>query len=78
MESGLVVAEEMPDDHQDGSTDRDDGFLLASSSGDASVAFAEEGVGLAGADGCLAEDPGQVGIAVSGGPVALCAVRRIP
>ena len=72
MESGLVVAEEMPDDHQDGSADRDDGFLLAASSGDPSVAFAEEGVGLAGADGGFTEDPGQVGIAVAGRPVALC------
>jgi hypothetical protein len=27
VELGLV-AEEVPDDHQDGSTDRDDGFLL--------------------------------------------------
>ena len=26
VEAGLVVAEEMPDDHQDGSTDCDDGF----------------------------------------------------
>ena len=72
-EAGLVVAEEMPNDHQDGSTDRDDGFLLASSSSDSSVAFAEEGVGPSGAGGRFTEDPGEVAVAVPGGPVSFAA-----
>ena len=46
VEAGLFVAEEMPDDHQHGSTYCDDGFLLAASSSDPSVAFAEEGANL--------------------------------
>jgi hypothetical protein len=37
---------------------RDDGPLLTSPPGDAPVALAEEGVGLAGGDGGLAEGPG--------------------
>jgi hypothetical protein len=73
VEAGLVVAEEMPDDHKDGSTDRNDGFLLASSSSDASVAFAKEGVGSSGADGRFAQDPGEVAVAVSGGAVSFAA-----
>ena len=43
--SGLGVGQQVPDDDQDGAADRDDGFLLAAAAGDASVAFAEEGVG---------------------------------
>jgi hypothetical protein len=31
VELGVRVGEQMPDDHQQGSADRDDGFLLASS-----------------------------------------------
>ena len=46
-------------------------FLLAAAAGDAPVAFAEEGVGPAGADGGLAEDAGQVAVAVPGRAVAL-------
>jgi hypothetical protein len=61
----------MPDDHEDGSTDRDDGFLLASSSSDASVAFAEEGVGPSGADGRFTEDPGEVLVKTTCGLEAL-------
>jgi hypothetical protein len=34
----------MPDDGEDGTTDRDGGFLLAALAGNASVAFGEEGV----------------------------------
>ncbi|MDN5776108.1 MAG: hypothetical protein L0H96_04285 [Humibacillus sp.] len=47
-ESGLRVVEQVPDDDQDGPADRDEGFLLAAPARDASIAFAEEGVGLAG------------------------------
>ena len=49
VEAGVGVGEQVPDDHQDGAADRDDGLLLAASAGDASVAGAEEGVGPAGA-----------------------------
>ena len=56
----------MPDDDQDGPADGDDGLLGAAAAGDPPVAFAEEGVGAAGADGGLAEDAGQVAVAVAG------------
>src|SRR4029450_9006632 len=72
VEAGLFIAQEMPDDHQDGSTDRDDGFLLAASSSDPSVAFAEEGVGSSSAAGRFTQHPGGVAAAVPGGSVALC------
>ena len=36
VEPGGVVAEQVPDDDQDGTADRNDGLLLASSAGDAS------------------------------------------
>ncbi|MGH3564614.1 MAG: hypothetical protein ACRDRH_00995 [Pseudonocardia sp.] len=45
----------MPDDDQDGATDRDDGLLLAPVAGEAPIAFAEEGGGLPGSDGGLAD-----------------------
>src|SRR5680860_222515 len=67
----------MPDDDQDGPAHRDNGLLLASPARDAPVAFAEEAVGLAGRYGCLAEDPGQVAVAVSGRSVALLAAGRL-
>ena len=63
--------EQVPDDDQDGAADGDDGSFLAAAAGDPPVALAEEGVGPAGADGGLAQDPGQVGVAVPGGAVAL-------
>ena len=69
--SGSRVGEQVPDDDQDGSADGDDRSFLSPPSGDASVAFAEEGVGSAGDGGGLAEDPGQVAVAVPGGAVAL-------
>src|SRR5450759_5122842 len=59
VELGALVAKQVPDDDQDGTAYRDDGFLLASASGDAAVAFAQERVGPARADGGLAQDPGQ-------------------
>ena len=78
VEAGVGVGEQVPDDDQDGAADRDDGLLLAAASGDAPVAFAEEGVGAAGGDGGLAEDPGQVAVAVAGGAVALLLARPTP
>ena len=44
--------------------------LCAAAPGDAPVPLAEEGVGLGGARGGVAEDAGQVGVAVPGGAVA--------
>ena len=78
VEAGVGVGEQVPDDDQDGAADRDDGLLLAAAAGDASVAFAEEGVGPAGGDGGLAEDRGQVAVAVAGGAAALVLARRTP
>jgi hypothetical protein len=68
-----LVAQQVPDDDQDGTTYRDDGFLLAAAAGDAPVAFAQERVGLACSDGGLAQDPGQVAVPVPGGSGALLA-----
>jgi hypothetical protein len=45
---------------------------------DPPVPFAQGRVGPSGGDGGLAQDLGQVGVAVSGGPAALLAARRIP
>ena len=45
-------------------------LLRAAAAGDPPVALAEEGVGPGGSDGGLAEDAGQVGVAVAGGAVA--------
>jgi hypothetical protein len=70
MEPGLGVLEEVPDDDKDGPSDGDDGTLLASASGDPSVAFAEEGFGPSSDDGGFAENPGEVAVAVPGGTVA--------
>src|SRR5512132_518362 len=71
VEAGVGVRQQVPDDDQDGAADGDDGLLLATAAGDASVALAEEGVGPAGGEGGLAEHPGQVGVAVAGGVLAL-------
>jgi hypothetical protein len=67
VEAGVGVSQQLPDDDQDGAADRDDGPLGATAAGDAPVALPEEGVGLAGSDGGLAEDPGQLRVAVPGG-----------
>src|SRR5919106_2276984 len=64
------VGQQVPDDDQDGSADRDDGSLLAAAAGDPPVAFPKEGIGLAGGNGSLAEDPGQIRVAVPGGSAA--------
>src|SRR5258705_3094471 len=70
VETCGVLGEQVPDDDQQGSADRDDGFLAATSAGDAPVPFPEEGVGLAGGGRGVAQDPGQVGVAVAGGVLA--------
>ena len=46
--AGGGVGEEMPDDHQDGTGDGDQGLELAAALDDPPVAFAEEGVGPGG------------------------------
>jgi hypothetical protein len=48
----------------------DDGFLGAAAAGDAPVPLAQEGIGAAGGGGGVAEDPGQVAVAVTGGALA--------
>jgi len=75
VEPGALVAGQVPDDDQDGTPDRDDGFLLATAAGDAPAAFAQERVGSARPDGCLAQDPGQLAVAVTGGSGALLTAR---
>src|SRR5205085_1869390 len=76
-EVGVGLREQMPDDDQHGSTDGHDGCVLTAASGDAPVAFAEEGIGPAGDDGGLTEDFGQVPVAVPGGAVALALARGL-
>src|SRR5665647_164533 len=76
VETGLGIGQEVPGDDQDGTADRDDGFLLASSAGDAPVALSQERVGLGCRHGGLAQGPGQVAVAVTGGPGALLAAGR--
>jgi len=71
VEHGLLVTEQVPDDHEDRAANGDDRAFFAASSGDASVAFAQEGVGPPGDYGRLTQDAGQVAVAVSGRAVAL-------
>ena len=47
VELDCVVAQQVPDDDQDGTTDRDDGLLFPAAASDAPVAFAQERVGPA-------------------------------
>jgi hypothetical protein len=56
--AGVGIGQQVPDDDQDRAADRDDRFLLAAASGDASVALTEEGVGAARRRRGLAKDPG--------------------
>src|SRR6185437_5190253 len=49
--SGVWVVQQVPDDDQDGATDRDDCSGLSAASGNAAVAGGEECVCLGGADG---------------------------
>jgi hypothetical protein len=70
VEAGVGVGEQVPDDHQHGAADRDDRFLLTSSTHEASVTGAEEGVGPACSDHGLAQSSGEVAVPVSGRAVA--------
>ena len=76
-EAGGGVGEQVPDDDQDRTADCDDGFVLAPAAGDPPVPLAEEGVGARGADDGLAQDPGQVAVAVAGGVLALLLSGRL-
>ena len=69
--AGGGVGEQVPDDDQDGAGDGDQGLALAAAFDDAPVALAEEGVGLGGCGGDLAEDPFEVGVALAGGAGAV-------
>jgi hypothetical protein len=44
VELGVVVAEQVPSNDQDGSADRDDGSLIAGPAGDLAVPLTEKGV----------------------------------
>src|SRR3954447_6336695 len=63
-EVSVLVGEQGPDDHENGPADGDDGPLLAAASGDPPIPLPEEGVRAAGTDRGLAEDSGQVAVAV--------------
>src|SRR6266568_5385360 len=65
MEGGGRVGEQVPDDHQDGAGDRDQGLELAAAPDDPPVAFAEEGVGLRRGGGGLTEDAFEIGVALA-------------
>jgi hypothetical protein len=66
VESGGGVGQEVPDDDEDGSGDGDEGFEFAAAFDQSSVAFPEEGVGLGGAGGGVAECAFEVGVALAG------------
>src|SRR5512142_1812860 len=68
--AGGGVGEQVPDDDHDGAGDGNQGLELAAALDDPPVAFAEEGVGLAGRRSGLAEDPLEVGVALAGAPGA--------
>src|SRR3954453_9831508 len=70
VEPGLRIGQQVPDDDQYGSSDGDDGAFFAPAPGEAPVAFAEEGAGLADGYRRFAQGPGQVAVAVSGGSPA--------
>src|SRR3954454_15150136 len=53
VEPSLGIRQQVPHDDQDRAADHDDGLLSPTASGDASIAFAEEGVGLGGGHGGL-------------------------
>jgi hypothetical protein len=63
---GEWVGQQVPGDDQDGAPGGDDGEFGAAAAGDAAVPFAEEGVCLGGAGRGVAQDDGQVGVAVAG------------
>jgi hypothetical protein len=65
------VGQQVPDDHQDGPGDCDEGLEFASALDEASVAVTQEGLGLGGAGGGLTQARPPVS-------VALAAPRRSP
>ena len=76
-EVGLGVGQEMPDDHEDGAPDGDDGLVRATAPGDAPVAFTQEGVGFPGGGRGFSQGSGQVAVAVPGAVLGLGFPRRI-
>jgi len=60
------IGEQMPDDDQDRSGDRDEGFEFAASFDQPPVALAEEGAGFGSDRGGLAEHAFEVGVAFTG------------
>src|SRR5438067_6153538 len=66
VEPGGGVVEQVPDDDEDGAGHGDERFELSSAFDDASVAFAEEGVGLGCRGGGLTKGTFEVGVAFSG------------
>ena len=63
VEPGVGVVEKVPGDVQDGSADRDDGPLLATSAGDTSITFARNVSVRPATDRRLTEDSGEVAVA---------------
>src|SRR6266704_2373225 len=64
--AGGGVGEQVPDDHQDGAGDGDQGLALAAALDQTPVALAEEGVGLGGSRGGLTQHALEVGVALAG------------
>ena len=63
LELRVGVKQQLPDDDQDGSADRDQRPFLATTPGDPALALTKEGVGAGGGDGGFAEYAGQVAVA---------------
>jgi hypothetical protein len=70
-EAGGRVGEQIPDNHQDGTGDGDQGPELAAAPDDPPVALAQEAVGPGGGSGGLAQCALEVGIALPGRPELL-------
>ena len=66
--AGAGVTEQVPDDDEDGAAGGDDGFLAAAAAGDPPVALAGEGAGPGCSGDGLAEDAGEIPVAVPSGP----------
>ena len=60
--AGVGVVEEVPDDHEDGSGDRDERFAFASSAYKPPVSFPQEGVGSGGTSCSLTEHTFEVAV----------------
>src|SRR6266508_2118253 len=71
-ERGAGVGQQMPDDGEGGAGHGDECLALASAFDDASVAFAEEGVGAGGGAGGLTEDALGVWVAFRGSAGLVC------